>query len=54
MLNKRNLTLSLMVDLTKDNAIPLKMDKPPPCFSANYLESFYRLENGESRTKQPI
>lgn len=43
-----------MVDLTKDNAIPLKIDKPPPCFSANYLESFYRLENGESRTKQPI
>lgn len=29
-----------MVDLTKDNAIPLKIDKPPPCFSANSFESF--------------
>ncbi len=43
-----------MVDLMKDKAIPLKIDSPPPCLSANYLESFSRLENGESRTRQPI
>jgi|LakMenEpi03Aug12_release.lakeMendotaPanAssembly.Ray.scaffolds.fasta_scaffold449306_1 hypothetical protein len=43
-----------MVDLTKDNAIPLNIDNDPPCFSASSLESFYRFEKGESSTKHPI
>lgn len=54
MLNVRKGTLSLMVDLMNESAIPLKMESPPPCFSASYFESFSRLEKGESSTTQPI
>lgn len=43
-----------MVDFKKLRAIPLKIDSPPPCFSASSFESFYKLEKGESRTRQPI
>jgi hypothetical protein len=54
MLDMQGFTLSLMVDLMKDKAIPLKIDSPPPCRSANSRESFSRFEKGESRTTQPI
>ena len=47
-------TFYLMVDLRKLRAIPLKIERPPPCFYASYFDSFYRLEKGESRTKHPI
>ena len=39
-LDMRDLTFYLIVDFRKLIAIPLKIDKPPPCFSASYLESF--------------
>ena len=54
MLNTSRLTFSLIVDFKKDKAIPLKIDKPPPCFYASSFESFSRLEKGESSTKHPI
>lgn len=54
MLNVREDTLSLMVDLINESAIPLKIDNPPPCFSASSFESFSRLEKGESSTTHPI
>lgn len=53
-LNVRKATLSLMVDLMKERAMPLKIESPPPCFSASSFESFSRLEKGESSTTQPI
>lgn len=53
-LNVRKATLSLMVDLMNESAIPLKIDSPPPCFSASSFESFSRLEKGESSTTHPI
>jgi hypothetical protein len=54
MLSEEPDTFSLMVDLRKLMAIPLKRESPPPCFSASYLDSFSRLEKGESNTRQPI
>jgi len=53
-LNNCIFTLSFIVDFKNDNAIPLKNEKPPPCFSASYLHNFYKLENGESSTTHPI
>ena len=47
-------TLSLIVDLMNIRAIPLKIESPPPCFSARSLLNFYRLLKGESHTMQPI
>ena len=47
-------TFYWMVDFRKLRAMPLKTESPPPCFSASYLDSFYKLEKGESSTKQPI
>jgi hypothetical protein len=48
------ITLSLMVDLMRESAMPLKMASPPPCFSANSLESLSRFAKGESNTRHPI
>jgi len=42
------------VDFKKDKAIPLKIESPPPCFSASYLDNFSKFEKGESSTKHPI
>lgn len=53
-LNVRKATLSLMVDLMNESAIPLKIESPPPCLSASSFESFSRLEKGESSTTHPI
>ena len=47
-------TFSFMVDSMKDSAIPLNTDSLPPCLSANYFDSFSKLEKGESRTTHPI
>ena len=54
MLNLKGFTFSLIVDLRKLSAIPLKNESFPPCLSANYLDSFSKLLKGESRTTQPI
>ena len=47
-------TFYFMVDLRKLRAIPLKIERPPPCFYASYFDNFSRLEKGESRTRHPI
>ena len=47
-------TLSLIVFDRKVNAIPEKVDNPPTYFFANSLHKTYKLEKGESKTKQPI
>jgi hypothetical protein len=53
-LDKAIYTFYWIVDLTKEIAIPLKIESPPPYFSASYFESFSRLVKGESKTTQPI
>lgn len=53
-LHQTSSTLSFIVDFKKLRAIPLKIDSPPPCFSASYFESFSRFEKGESKTTHPI
>lgn len=47
-------TFSLMVFDRKVRAIPEKAAMPLTYFFASYLQRSSRLENGESRTKQPI
>ena len=39
-LTQQRNTFYLMVDLRKLRAIPLNIDKPPPCFSASSFDSF--------------
>ena len=54
-LGRKNVfTFYLIVLERKVKAIPEKVDNPPAYFFASSLHKTYKLEKGESKTKQAI